>query len=101
MSNEERAINLLQSADIDKETGDVQWHTWYKGIGEDVKETFDVAIRHIQAWEKLKAYAKANLQHYQNGSMCSIAESVNGEKAWEEVIVLMEKLDKCAGDERR
>jgi small-conductance mechanosensitive channel len=41
MSSGEKAINLLQSADIDKETGDVQWHTWYKGIDKDVKKAFD------------------------------------------------------------
>lgn len=60
MSGEEKAINLLQSADIDKETGDVQWHTWYKGIDEDVKEAFDIAIRHIQAWDK----AKEEVRHF-------------------------------------
>jgi hypothetical protein len=54
MTSEEKAINLLQSADIDKKTGDVQWHTWYKGIDEDIKKAFDIAIRHIQAWDKVK-----------------------------------------------
>jgi hypothetical protein len=58
MSDEEKAINLLQSADIDKETGEVQWHTWYKGIDEDVKKAFDIAIRHIQAWDKIKEEIK-------------------------------------------
>lgn len=48
MSNEEKAINLLRSADIDKETGDVQWHTWYKGIDKDVKKAFDVAIEALE-----------------------------------------------------
>ena len=53
MSVEEKAINLLQSANID-ETGDVQWHTWYKGIDKDVKKAFDTAIHHIQAWDRVK-----------------------------------------------
>ena len=46
-----KAINLLQSADIDEETGDVQWHTWYKGFGKDVEEAFDLVIRYMQALE--------------------------------------------------
>ena len=54
MSSEEKMINLLQSADIDEETGEVEWHTWYKGIDKDVKEAFDIAIRHIKAWDKVK-----------------------------------------------
>ena len=47
-----KAINLLRSADIDEETGDVQWHTWYKGIGKDVEESLDIAIRYMQALDQ-------------------------------------------------
>ena len=48
MSVEEKAINLLQSADIDEATGEVRWHTWYKGIDKDIKKAFDVAIKALE-----------------------------------------------------
>lgn len=45
-------------------------------------------------WEKLEKYVKGNLLYYKQGDMCSIQESVEGEKQWGEMKAKMDEIKK-------
>lgn len=50
-------------------------------------------------WEQLEKYVDGNIKYYKDGSMCSIQESIQGEKQWGEMKAKMEEIKKEDIDE--
>jgi len=49
--------------------------------------------KYKQMWETLKSKVVANLNYYRKGEMMSITESINGEINWEQMQLLMKKIE--------
>ena len=75
----ETVIHNLSMYDVN-EYGNAELHTWYKGIEEDMEESFKVAIETMRKYQKIQEIYLKWIRNY----------DITTSSAWTEVIEVLE-----------